>query len=212
MNKYLKHSIFWIAVSLVFASVGFAQIKLPAEAYFWTLPQVVETIVDVKVFDKFVETPILDEEGEPTGETWQRPTYKTVPESSFHTELCGERPLNWRVCGEYGGKKIISVFINTGESVEMAMRLKEHDDYLATPKQIWQAAKDGNAKAILVCKNAMYLQWWKVDAEGNTYAHFGTIQQWIDEGRPPRCPGEEGKFRPYQRWFVDPEVAGEDEF
>uniref|UniRef100_A0A6M3KHV9 Uncharacterized protein n=1 Tax=viral metagenome TaxID=1070528 RepID=A0A6M3KHV9_9ZZZZ len=132
-------------------------------------------------------------------------TNQTVTESGV--ELCGEYPLNQVVCGEYGGKKIISVLINTGEEHAMAMRLKDHADYLGTPKQIWQAAKAGNAKAILVCKNAMYTVWQKIDGEGNPYNHRGTIQQWIDDGKPPRLD----KFRPYTEWFQTSNVAEDDE-
>jgi len=182
-------------------------ITLPAQGYFWTNPVTTEEEYDVQVFDCFVTTDLLDEEGNPTGETWEMPTFKTIQETRSVTRLCGETPLNWVICGEYNGKKLISVMINTGEELAMAERLKDHDDYLGTPRQIWDAAKAGNAKAILVCKNAMYTVWERLDGEGNPYNHRGTIQQWIDEGKPPRLD----KFRPYTEWFQDSNVAEDDE-
>lgn len=165
MNKYLKHSLIWLAVSFLVAVCGVClAIELPAEGYFWT-------------------NPIVDEDG--------------------RVEICGEHPLNWVKVGEYNGKPIISVLINTNEDLAMAQRLTAHADFLGTPKQILQAAKAGNAQAKIVCKNCLYT----LISDGEDGMRRVTMQQWIDLGRPEKYD----KWRPYTRWFKYPEFEEDEE-
>jgi hypothetical protein len=185
----------------------FAQPELPKEGYFWTTPVVEEVQIPVLVVIGEEEVPILDEEGNPTGETYMRPILEEQVQTTHVTKICGEVVRNWVVCGYYdagaGPVPIISVLMNTDADIEPVLRLKAHADFLGTPKQILQAAKDGNVKARKVIRNATYT----LISDGEGGLKRVTMQEWIDLGRPVK----HDKFRPYHRWFLDPEVAEDDE-
>ena len=175
--------------------VCFAQenITLPVEWYFHIAPVKEDVIADVKVPDKIVQVEILDEEGNPTGETKPVQTYKILKDQKIGevTKIADEICPNATMVGTHLGTPIYSVLVNTGEDLAKAERLKKHAKWLGTPKEVI-ARKDALSKAILY--NLIEVD----DGEGGKMMKRVSQTEWESLGKPKTFD----KWRLHTEWFL----------